>query len=112
LYVTYIVPIDAAEGGHLHNNFMTLLVTIGFVGFAATMAIFVKIVQLDLRAARRTRGHWLYGSVTAGCLAAFIAFQINGLFEWNFGDHEIAVLLWFTVGLVLLAERRFHQLQN
>jgi hypothetical protein len=30
---------------------------------------------------------------------------VHGLFEWNFGDHEIAVLLWFTVGLALVAQR-------
>lgn len=109
-YILYTVPIDQAEGGHLHNNFMTLLVTLGFVGFAATMALFVKVFQIELLLARQTKDHWLYGSLTAGCFAAYVSFHINGLFEWNFGDHEIALLLWFTVGVALLSRRRMYQL--
>jgi O-antigen ligase len=105
LYETYIVPIDPGEGGHLHNNFMMLLVTLGAVGFIATTAMFVKIFALELGAAGATKSHWLYGSVAAGSIAAYVGFLVNGLFEWNFGDHEIAVFLWFTVGLALAAQR-------
>ena len=109
IYVTYITPIDSGEGGHLHNNFMTLLVTLGFVGIAATMALFVKIFLMEFGIARFTRQHWLLGSLSLGSLAGYIGFHVNGLFEWNFGDHEIAVLLWFTVGLSLVS-RRLHSL--
>jgi O-antigen ligase len=104
-YVTYTVPIDEAEGGHLHNNAMTLLVTLGAAGFLAAGAMFVRILLLEYRAARSTSDDWLLGSVTIGALAAYIGFHVNGLFEWNFGDHEIAVLLWFTVGLALVSAR-------
>jgi O-antigen ligase len=100
-YVTYTVPIDHAEGGHLHNNFMMLLVTLGIVGFAATMLLFIKIFLLEWKIRSVTKKHWLYGSLSLGCLAAYIGFHVNGLFEWNFGDHEIAVLLWFSVGLIV-----------
>ncbi len=104
-YVTYIVPLDTAEGGHLHNNVMMLLVTLGIFGFAAIMAIFIKIFLLERNAASMTSQHWLEGSITLGCFAAYVSFHVNGFFEWNFGDHEIAVLLWFTVGLALVAQR-------
>jgi O-antigen ligase len=103
LYVTYTEPIDFAEGGHLHNNFMTLLVTLGIVGFTAVMALFVKIFLLEYSIVQRLRGDWLYGTAALGCFAAYIAFHVNGLFEWNFGDHEIALLLWFTIGLALVS---------
>ena len=102
-YVTYIVPIDPGEGGHLHNNLMTLLVTIGGVGLLATGALFVKIFIEELRSVRETSGDWFLGSISLGAFAAYVAFHVNGLFEWNFGDHEIAVLLWFTVGLALVS---------
>lgn len=101
LYVTYIVPIDDAEGGHLHNNFIMLLVTLGSLGFLATMAMFVKIFLVESNAQRLTQHHWLYGSVTLGSMAAYVGFHVNGLFEWNFGDHEIAVFLWLTLGIAL-----------
>jgi hypothetical protein len=40
-----------------------------------------------------------------GALASYLGFQVNGLFEWNFGDAEIAMLLWLTVGLALSAQK-------
>lgn len=107
LYVTYTETIDFAEGGHLHNNFMTLLVTLGMAGFTAVMALFVKIFLVENNIVRRLRGHWLYGNAALGCFAAYIGFQVNGLFEWNFGDHEIATLLWFTIGLTLVSRNLF-----
>ena len=105
LYITYITPIDSGEGGHLHNNIMMLLVTLGIVGFAATMALFVRIFTAELALTRSVGKHWLYESAALGALAAYIGFHINGLFEWNFGDHEIAVFLWFTFGLAMVAGR-------
>ena len=107
IYVTYVVPLDEGEGGHLHNNIMMLLVTLGIVGSIATTALFIRLLQVELRTLRATRTHWLYGSVTLGCIAAYVGFHINGLFEWNFGDHEIAVLLWFSVGIALVSERLY-----
>ena len=89
----------------MHNNIMMLLVTLGIIGFAATMAMFVKIFQVELQAFHAVRQHWLYGSATLGSLAAYVGFHVNCLFEWNFGDHEIAVFLWFTLGIALAAER-------
>jgi O-antigen ligase len=105
IYVTYIEPIEEGEGGHLHNNLMMLLVTLGIVGFVATAVLFVQIFRTGLQAVRATRHDWMLGSLTIGSFAAYVGFHINGLFEWNFGDHEIAVLLWFTVGAALVARK-------
>ncbi len=112
LYVTYVTPLEDAEGGHLHNNFMMLLVTLGIVGFSAVVALFIKIFQVELAAVRATHAHWLSGSTALGCFAAYVGFHVNGLFEWNFGDHEIAVLLWFTVGSALVSQRLLRQSQK
>jgi O-antigen ligase len=109
LYVTYREPIDSAEGGHLHNNFMMLLVTLGAVGFTIVTALFVKIFLVERGIVQRLHDDWLYGSATLGCFAGYIGFHVNGLFEWNFGDHEIAVLLWFTVGFVLASQKLYER---
>ncbi len=37
-------------------------------------------------------------------MGAYAGFHVNGLFEWNFGDAEIAMLLWMTVGLALASK--------
>jgi O-antigen ligase len=105
LYVTYTQPIDPAEGGHLHNNFMMLLVTLGAIGFVVVAVLFLRILLIEVRAIRDSKTRWLLHAIAVGSLAAYVGFHVNGLFEWNFGDHEIAVLLWFTVGLSLLTRR-------
>ncbi len=103
-YERYKEPGDEETGGHLHNNLMTLLVTIGGIGLAVMLALFVKIGAVLVRSIRRHRADWLFGSVSIGVFAAYCAFHVNGIFEWNFGDHEIAVFLWFFIGLALAAD--------
>jgi O-antigen ligase len=104
-YEKYKDPSDLETGGHLHNNFITLLVTIGGIGLAVVLALFFRIAQVLIGLLRTHRADWLSGSVIAGVLAAYGAFQMNGMFEWNFGDHEIVVFLWFFVGLALASGR-------
>lgn len=104
-YEQYKEPTDTETGGHLHNNMVTLLVTIGGIGLAVVLALFVRIFIVLLNAVKRHRTDWLYGSVSIGVLAAYCAFHVNGVFEWNFGDHEIMVFLWFFIGLVLAVDR-------
>jgi len=99
IYVTYTTPLLDSEGGHLHNNIMMLLATLGIIGFVPVMILFVKIFTAELSAFKANAADWLTGSTALGCFSAYLGFQVNGLFEWNFGDHEIAVLIWFTVGL-------------
>ncbi|HLP16309.1 MAG TPA: O-antigen ligase family protein [Bacteroidota bacterium] len=103
-YEQYKDASDVETGGHLHNNFVTLLVTIGGIGLAVVCALFVRIALVLYRLYRQHRADWLYGSILSGVLAAFCGFQVNGMFEWNWGDHEVMVFLWFFIGLALAAD--------
>jgi hypothetical protein len=38
---------------------------------------------------------------TLASLAVFLAFNLNGFFEWNFGDAEVITIVWFVMGLAL-----------
>lgn len=107
IYPHYKLPEDPQMGGHLHNNLLQFLVTLGVVGFAVVMVLFVKIFLVELKAVKASSGDWLYSGAAMGALASYVGFHINGLFEWNFGDHEIAVLLWFTIGLAMVAYARY-----
>jgi O-antigen ligase len=108
VYVQYKAPDDQEPGGHLHNNFVMLLVTLGVVGFSVVCVMFVKILRVEYLVFKTTAVDWLAGSVALGSFAGFVGFLVNGLFEWNFGDHEIMVLIWFSVGLTLAAGRLFN----
>ncbi|MCZ6776889.1 MAG: O-antigen ligase family protein, partial [Ignavibacteria bacterium] len=94
--------------GHLHNNLLMWLVTLGIVGFFALVALFVKIWMVIARIERSARGDWFRGSLALGGLAVLAGFHVNGLFEWNFGDMEIIMLVWAVVGLVLASEKVSH----
>ena len=101
LYLRYMDPGDPAQHGHMHNIAMQFLVTLGIVGFVAVTAMFVRIVQTEWRVWKRVRADWFRGSVALGALAVFVGFQVDGLTEWTFGDQEIVILFWLTLGLSL-----------
>jgi putative inorganic carbon (hco3(-)) transporter len=101
LYVHYMDPGDPAVHGHMHNIAMQILVTLGSVGLIAVIAMFVTIVQTEWRIWKRVHTDWFRGSIVLGALAVFVGFQVNGLTEWSFGDQEIVILFWITLGLTL-----------
>ncbi len=105
LYLRYMDPGDPAQHGHFHNNAIQFLVTLGAVGFLAVLAMFVRIAQTEWRIYRRAAGQWFEGSLALGALAVFVGLQVSGLTEWSFGDQEIAVLFWTTLGLALAVDR-------
>jgi O-antigen ligase len=105
LYLRYMDPGDPAQHGHFHNMGVQFLVTLGGVGFLAVLAMFVQIVRTEWRIYRRVKGEWFEGSLVLGAIAAFVGLQVSGLTEWSFGDQEVAVLFWITVGLSLAVGR-------
>jgi putative inorganic carbon (HCO3(-)) transporter len=94
-------PGYSGEWGHLHNVALNILVTLGAVGFAAVMTLFVKIAAVEWKIFRRVRDEWFLGSLVLGALAVYTGFQVNGLVEWSFGDQEVVIIFWITVGLSL-----------
>ena len=91
--------------GHTHNVLLQFLVTLGVLGTIAVGALFVRLVTVEWRIHRRLRGDWLGSSMALGGLAVFTAIMTQGLTEWTFGDQEIALFLWTTVGFALAADR-------
>jgi hypothetical protein len=80
-------------------------VTLGLVGFVAVMGLFVRIAIAEWRTFARVREDWFHGSIALGALAVFVGFQVMGLTEWSFGDQEVVLLLWVTVGMSLAVGR-------
>jgi O-antigen ligase len=103
VYVQVMDPGDPARHGHLHNMALQFLVTLGVVGFAAVLAMFTQIVRTEWKIYRRVKDHWLRGSIALGALSVFVGLQVAGLTEWTFGDQEIAIVFWISVGMALAA---------
>ncbi|MDZ7338873.1 MAG: O-antigen ligase family protein [candidate division KSB1 bacterium] len=102
IYRQYMGPEETQAVGHFHNNFVHIAVTLGALGLAAFTFLMVRILLL-LAAARRAARSPALREVTLAGLCGFVAFLVNGLFEWNYGDAEVATLLWWLVGMVVAA---------
>ncbi len=110
LYAKYKPPEAKEQHGHLHSNFIMFGVTLGIPGLIVFLALFINIFIRELKMYFSIPDkEWLLKGVALGSLAVFVGFQVNGLFEWNFGDAEIAMLLWLTVGLALAVDRIHRQ---
>lgn len=100
-YKKYREPFDKYTYGHLHNNYTHILATLGIFGFVIFIALLVKIFFIHLETLKLSKQKNFYNVLAKGLFAAFIGISVSGLFEYNFGDHEIVTMLWFTVGMSL-----------
>lgn len=98
IYVTYKTPEEASEGSHLHNNFMMILATTGIFGFICFLTFFVLIFLKQIKFYLRNKDP-LFRSLTLGSILVMISFQISGIFDWNFGDHEVVTLFFFLISV-------------
>lgn len=87
--------------GHLHNNFMQWLVTLGVIGLVVVIFLMIKIFLMHLKIYRTLKREPVVSSFALGAAASFVGFLASGLGEYNFGDQEIYTMILFTIGLNL-----------
>lgn len=105
LYKKYREPFDKYTYGHLHNNYTHILATLGIFGFLIFILLLIKILFIHIETIQISQNKNFYNVLAKALFAAFIGICTSGLFEYNFGDHEIATMLWFTVGLSLTIQK-------
>ena len=92
--------------GHFHNNLVMMAMIAGVPGLAVFLWLFVEIlVVLYKNYARIPEGREFLKSVALLGFIGVSGFLVNGLFDWLFGDEEVFILLFFTIGLALSAYR-------
>jgi len=99
LYISYKNDYDKEIQGHMHNNFVHILVTLGIIGFAAFLFLLYRIFSSLNKLYKDSKGEPELNSFILAALGGFVAFVVAGLTEWNFGDHEIITMVWFTIGM-------------
>jgi len=99
LYKQYKRPYDKEIQGHLHNNYIHLLVTLGIFGFFAAMILIISIFVIHIKNYMFLKNEPFAGSYALGANGAFLAFLVSGLSEWNFGTHAIITMIWFMLAI-------------
>lgn len=94
--------------GHLHSNPVQLGAERGLPALAVWLWIWVAFFRdggRALREIRKREGGGFRAEVAAASLSAVAAFLTAGLFEYNFGDSEVAMMVYFLMALPFLAGR-------
>jgi O-antigen ligase len=99
-FTRYALPEAAKQRtGHVHSTPLQILVERGLVGFAAWLWIWVAFYRRAGALLARTRARPADWAVVLGALAAVTGFLVSGLTEYNFGDAEVALVLWTVMAL-------------
>lgn len=79
--------------GHFHNTYLQIAV---WYGLPALAAYFWLLLTYFGRLLERVRD-----GVALGALGALAGFTVGGVAHFNLGDGEVAMALWFVLGLAL-----------
>ncbi len=91
---------------HMHNTYVQLLVETGPLGLAAFlwwMIVFVRAAGGMLRRSRACGG--ITDAVAVAAVSVMAGFLVNGLVEFNFGDSEVVMMIYFLMGATLVVRR-------
>jgi O-antigen ligase len=108
MYPRYRRPGDpAAPGrryGHLHNNFIQVAAELGLIGFGFWLSIWIVYFRHAWHTCQRLPPQRQQArALVVGSMAGIAALIVAGCFEYNFGDSEVVLLVWFSMALPYLA---------
>ncbi len=92
--------------GHMHQTLLELALERG----VPTMLVWLALVWLYARmlwrlARRATLDDWIERGLILGALGGLAGFFSSAMVHYNFGDSEVAIILYFIMGLCLALER-------
>ena len=76
---------------HQHNNFLNILLETGWLGLAIFCWWLCRIIYSAFRQERM---------LAIGIACSIISMMVAGIFEYNFGDSEVCLILYLSVGLL------------
>lgn len=110
IYQTYKIPEEASEGVHLHNNLLMILATTGIFGFISFVGIFISILISQIKYYIKEKNVKIR-MLLFGSILVFLSFQISGIFDWSFGDHEVMTVFFFLISVPFVINK-LNQINN
>ncbi|OGW07681.1 MAG: hypothetical protein A2W77_08955 [Nitrospinae bacterium RIFCSPLOWO2_12_39_16] len=99
---------------HAHNTILTQAAEHGIFGLAAFLWIWIVFfregvkIYLKVRSQKpeaRSQNERFVEPIIIGGLGAVAGFHVAGMFENNFGDAEVATMMWLIMGLIFLMKK-------
>ena len=88
---------------HLHNNLLQIAAERGLLGLTAWLWLMIALVIGGWRVLRHAGAFGAGGPEARAALAGMAAFLTMGLFEYNFSDSEVLMILLYAVSLPFAA---------
>ena len=82
---------------HLHNNFLHIAAEMGLITLGAWIVLWAKLLLDFVRFKRDDEKDSILSCMSTVGIGVIASFLLAGLFEYNFGDSEILILLLFFV---------------
>ena len=102
LHTQYLDPSGhIARHRGMHSNIIQLLVDTGILGLATWLSIWVAYFLSIYKQLNKKTINSISKGLFIGSLAAVTGFLAGGMFETNFYDSEVVMLLYFIMGLAL-----------
>ena len=99
VYKLYKEPEFNGEGSHLHSNFIMILATTGIFGFISYISMMFSIFLKQLKIYSKEKEPGIDRALLFGSVLVMLSFNIAGVFEWSFGDHEVMTVFFFLISI-------------
>lgn len=97
VYKLYKKPESYGEGSHLHSNYMMILATTGIFGFISFIGLMISIFLKQINIYIKEKEPGIDKALLFGSVLVMLSFNIAGVFEWSFGDHEVMTVFFFLI---------------
>lgn len=94
--------VSFTSAAHAHNSYLQIAATGGILTLIPFIWIFVRIFAMGIgRYYNNALFTRLAREALLGALAAMVAFGFAGLFQNNFGDAEVLMLMWVFAAMIM-----------
>jgi O-antigen ligase len=91
---------------HFHSTWVQLAAERGLLALAAWVWFVVAYLVFLARLIRRTRTvDWFAYGIALGTMSAMIGFLIESVVQYNLGEEQVVVTLWFFAALTFAVDR-------